>query len=195
MSGVASEAAGLDLRLLVPLVAALCAFVAWVGRIWYEGWQDNRRRARAQDNLVRALYAEIDFNTRDMEEFLEKSPSEAVLRDKMTADPNLVPHITDARHTEIYRCRISELHTVKHETLRRMVHFYGVLEKIKVQIDADNYPSYKTLSIEGRMNAVLVIIRTAERARDFGQDILDDMAEDYVALGLTRFDRSFRSRL
>ena len=51
-----------------------------------------------QDNLVRAIYAEIDFNTTDMEIFLTKSPSLPVLRKAMAERDDLFPHITDARH-------------------------------------------------------------------------------------------------
>lgn len=165
------------------------AFGLWVLKELFQGvmrWRDAKQR---RDNLVRALYAEIDFNTRDMEVFLTRSPSEEQLRTRMAANPALVPHITDARHTEIYRTRIGELHGVTDPVLSKMVHFYGMLEKIKVQIDGVNYPSYLTLSVDGRMNGVMVIVRTAQLAKKFGTELLADMERDFPQLNLSRFDR------
>lgn len=165
------------------------AFGLWLMKEFVEGWRRSRLAKKQQNNLVRALYSEIDFNTRDMEEFLAKSPNEEKLRDAMSANPKLVPHITDARHTEIYRNRIGELHSMKDTSLSGMVHFYGMLEKIKVQIDAVNYPSYRSLSIDGRMYAVVVIVRTSIIAKRFGLVVLADMERDYKKLNLKRFDR------
>lgn len=179
----------MEVTLARALYALVGAIAAWIIK---ELWQAELRRRdsnKRRDNLVRALYAEVDFNTRDMEKFLSKSPSAAVLEEKMTANPGLVPHITDARHTEIYRNKIAELHGVKDRTLSNMVHFYGMLEKIKMQIEGINYPSYQTLSVEGRMNGVLVIVRTSHVARRLGQQLLKDMEQDYPSLNLSRFDR------
>ncbi|WP_295312017.1 hypothetical protein [Roseobacter sp.] len=177
----------------VILMRAILAFAAavavWVIREIYLGWKATRDARAKRNNLVRALYAEIDFNTRDMEWFLSKSPGEPQLRDKMTANPSLVPHITDARHTEIYRTRLAELHGVTDPILSRMVHFYGMLEKIKVQIDGVNYPSYQTLSVEGRLNGVMVIVRTSRMAHRYGSELLSQMEQDFPALSLSRFDR------
>ncbi|MEL7163866.1 MAG: hypothetical protein AAGL96_00220 [Pseudomonadota bacterium] len=178
-----------DTRLIVSGISAAVAIGLWVAKEFIQAWLRREDGKKRRDNLVRALYAEVDFNTRDMEIFLSKSPSKDTLKDTMTANPSLVPHITDARHTEIYRSKIAELHGVKDRTLSNMVHFYGMLEKIKMQIEGVNYPSYKTLSVDGRMNGVMVIVRTAHVARRLGQDLLSDMEQDYPKLALTRFDR------
>ncbi len=162
----------------------------WVLKEIFQGVLRLRRARLLQDNLVRALYAEIDFNTRDMEAFLEKSPSTIDLSKVIKADPDLVPHITDARHTEIYRNRIRELHTITDRTLRGAVEFYGLLEKIRVQIEGVNLPSYRTLSDEGRVQAVDVIRQTAQRSLDVGRDLLDMFDQDYTGLGLERLSRS-----
>ena len=45
-----------------------------------------------QYNLVRAIYAEIDFNTTDVEIFLTKSPSRPVLRKAMAERDDLILH-------------------------------------------------------------------------------------------------------
>lgn len=189
MSDIATQVGSVDIKLLVPLVGAMAAFWVWIIKELYQVRQRREAAATQHDNLVRALFAEIDFNTRDMQDFLKKSPSEDKLKAAMTGNPGLVPHITDARHTEIYRNRIGALHTVSNSTLSRMVHFYGMLEKVKVQIDGVNYPSYQTLSVDGRMNGVMVIVRTAGLAERFGLQLLRDMQADYPKLDLSRFDR------
>lgn len=166
------------------------AFGLWLLKEIVEGWRRYRHATKQQNNLVRALYAEIDFNTCDMEIFLEKSPNEQALRDAMTANPKLVPHITDARHTEIYRNRINELHSMSDETLAGMVHFYGMLEKVTAKIEAVNYPSFQSVSIEGRIFAVMGIVRSAILARRFGNDLLASMAKEHRKLGLKRFNRN-----
>ncbi|WP_317055132.1 hypothetical protein [Roseovarius rhodophyticola] len=143
----------------------------------------------AQDNLARALYAEIDFNTCDMDIFLERSPPLSELRQKLEDDCKLVPHITDARHTEIYRAHLNGIHSISDQTLQQCVQFYGLLEKIWVQIEGVNYPSYRTLSLEGRCNAVDVIKRTARTASVCGAALLRDFEKEYASLNLTRFDR------
>ena len=84
-----------------------------------------------QDNLVRAIYAEIDFNTTDMEIFLMKSPSLPVLRKAMVERDNLINHITDARHAWFYSSRISEMYVISDDLMSQIVQFYGLLEKIK----------------------------------------------------------------
>lgn len=166
------------------------AFGLWLLKEVVEAWRSHRRGVKQQNNLVRALYAEIDFNTCDMEIFLEKSPDEQALREALTANPRLVPHITDARHTEIYRNRINELHSMSDETLAGMVHFYGMLEKIAAKIEAVNYPSFQLVSIEGRIFAVMGIVRSAILARRFGNDLLEKMAKEHTKLNLKRFNRN-----
>jgi hypothetical protein len=179
----------MELTLARAVYALAGAIVVWIVKELWQGELRRRDSNKRRDNLVRALFAEVDFNTRDMEIFLSKSPSAEALQEKMSANPRLVPHITDARHTEIYRNKIAELHGVKDRTLSNMVHFYGMLEKIKMQIEGINYTSYQTLSVEGRMNGVLVIVRTSHVARTLGQQLLADMQQDYPLLELVRFDR------
>jgi hypothetical protein len=172
------------------LIAFAVAFGLWLIKEVFEGWRRTRQATKQYSNLVRALYSEIDFNTRDMEKFLHESPDEETLRKAMSANPKLVPHITDARHTEIYRNRIGELHSMSDKTLSGMVHFYGMLEKVKAKIDAVNYQSFQSVSIEGRMFAVMGIVRSATTAKRFGIDLLNDMAKDHKTLKLKRFDRN-----
>jgi hypothetical protein len=179
----------IDIRFFLAFLAPSLGFAVWFGKRWMEDRREQARLRLAQDNLVRALYAEIDFNTYDMDIFLRKSPSQSILREKLAADCNLVPHITDARHTEIYRNKINEVHSISDGSLQLTVHFYGLLEKIRVQIDGINLPSYRTLSLEGRLNAVDVIRRTAKEAELCGDLLLRKLEHDHPKLDLSRFER------
>lgn len=172
-----------------PLILATGGVLVWgIGRGW-EVWTERQTNVQVQNNLVRALFAEIDFNQRDMERFLRDSPSAEVIRAAIAANPKLVPHITDARHTEIYRSRMGEIHNISDRILRQTVEFYGLLEKIRVQVEAVNYPSFKTLSTEGRVNAVDVIRRTAHHAAIRGDALLAGYDREYPNLQLERLAR------
>lgn len=178
-----------DFRVYGPVIAASVTVTVWAAsRIW-EIVSQNRQARQRQGNLVRALFAEIDFNQRDMERFLAFSPSQEVIRQAILDNPKLVPHITDARHTEIYRSRIWELHTISDKVLRETVEFYGLLEKIRVQIESINYASFGTLSPEGRNNAVDVIRRTSFQASVCGAVLLEEFAKQHPQLALARLSR------
>ncbi|MEP4195764.1 MAG: hypothetical protein ABJL99_09035 [Aliishimia sp.] len=172
-----------------PLILATGGVLVWgIGRGW-EVWTKRQTDMQVQNNLVRALYAEIDFNQRDMERFLRDSPSAEVIRAAIENNPKLVPHITDARHTEIYRNRVGDIHNISDRILRQTVEFYGLLEKIRVQIEALNYPSFKTLSADGRVNAVDVIRHTAHHTAIRGDTLLAGYDREYPELQLGRLAR------
>lgn len=120
---------------------------------------EDRKNAHAkvlkQDNLVRAIYAEIDFNTTGMEIFLTKSPSLPALRKAMAERDDLIPHITAARHIWFYSSRISEMHVISDDLMSQIVQFYGLLEKIKMQVEGLNAKSYGTLSAAGWFKLVI----------------------------------------
>ena len=142
-----------------------------------------------QDNLVRAIYAEIDFNTTGMEIFLTKSPSLPVLRKAMAERDDLIPHITDARHTWFYSSRISEMHVISDDLMSHIVQFYGLLEKIKMQVEGLNAKSYSTLSAAGWFKLVILIRNTAEEAWLCGKDLLRGLEHAYRELELARYQR------
>ncbi|MGR3378562.1 hypothetical protein [Salipiger abyssi] len=178
----------IDIRFFLAFLAPTLGFAIWfVKRVMDERAAEGERET-ARDNLVRALFAEIDFNTRDMEVFLEYSPSRAYLEKRFAQYPDLIPHITDARHTEIYRNRIREVHGITDGALHLTVNFYGLLEKIRVQVEGVQKPSFATLAPDARVRAVDVIVRTAWEAKLCGMKLLDDLDRDHRALKLKRFE-------
>lgn len=190
MSVSGAEAASVaDARLLVAMVAIAGSIFVWVVQQIVLSMLRAGEKKRGSENFVRSLSAEIDFNTRDMEIFLTKSVSSERLRQALREDPDLVPHITDARHTEVYRARISELHNISDHILQKTINFYGLLEKIRVQVEGVDSPSFKTISAEGRFNVVDLIRSTAEEARREGVDLLREFRKAFPELDLRRYDR------
>ena len=95
-------------KFTLSLITAILGFGIWNIQRFMEDRKNTHAKVLKQDNLVRAIYAEIDFNTTDTEIFLTKSPSLPVLRKAMAERDDLIPHITDARHTWFYSSRISK---------------------------------------------------------------------------------------
>jgi hypothetical protein len=124
-----------------------------------------------------------------MEIFLTKSPSLSVLRPAMAERDDLIPHITDARHTWFYSSRISEMHVISDDLMSQIVQFYGLLEKIKMQVEGLNAKSYGTLSSAGRFKVVVLIRNTAEEAWLCGKELLRELEHAYTKLGLVRYQR------
>ncbi|QDC10198.1 hypothetical protein FHY55_13485 [Oceanicola sp. D3] len=176
-------------RLVIALVVPLVAMAVWWCKRYLDDQKSQERRNKARDKLVRAMYAEIDFNTNDMTRFLEKSLDKASLRQRFEEDPDLVPHITDARHTEIYRSRIGDIDVFDSDILHMIVTFYGLLEKIRAQIEGINLPSYTTVSVAGRLNAVEVIRKTAMEAEVSGKELLRRMEQHSPKLNMRRAER------
>ena len=86
-------------KFTLSLITAILGFGIWNIQRVMEDRKNANAKVLKQDNLVRAIYAEIDFNTTGMEIFLTKSPSLPVLRKAMAERDDLIPHITGARHT------------------------------------------------------------------------------------------------
>ena len=85
-------------KFTLSLITVILGFGIWNIQRFMKDCKNAHAKVLKQDNLVRAIYAEIDFNTKDMEIFLTKSPSRPVLRKAMAERDDLIPHITDARH-------------------------------------------------------------------------------------------------
>lgn len=181
----------IDIRFFLAFLAPTVGFAIWFAKRIIEQRNAAEAQREADMNFIRALYAEIDFNTRDMEIFNRDSADPEKVRDALMANPDRVPHVTDARHTQVYRDRIQDLHIIEDGVMHKTIYFYGLLEKILVQAQGFDKPSYKTLSDEGRVAAVELMRGTADVAERCGQSLLKDFEDEpsYRGLGLARFDR------
>ena len=116
-------------------VTASATVVIWAASRMYETLKSIRDRRRDMRNFVFAFYAEIDFNTWEMEDFAEHSVDIEAVAAALQADSGLVPHVTDSRHTLIYRNNIDKLSYLDRDLIGDLVAFYGYLEKLKTRID------------------------------------------------------------
>lgn len=166
----------------------------WVASRLFDLVMAYRHRVADRNAFIRAIYAEVDFNTFDMTRFLDATISLERLSD-LFQDPEFVPHITDARHTEIYRSRIDELHFViddgksDHSLVGDMVRFYGELEKVIQQIEGLGKPSFKLISVPGKVATIGNIYNTCAACERIGVTILGKMQARFPELGLSRNKR------
>lgn len=178
-----------DPRLIAAVVAALATVLIWCLGRGYELFAERRHEEAVRRNFIRALYAEVDFNTTDMELFLSE-PLTPTLERTIRENNSLIPHIVDARHTEFYRSNISALHHVSDRLIGRVVHFYGMIEKLASQIDALERPSFRSISPESRVKAVERIYQSVRDCHIAGMNLLADLAADDQKLALNRTDRN-----
>lgn len=171
-------------------LTGLIAVLLWLATRVVEIRKGRRDRLERREQFIRALFFEIDYNTRDMEIFARKSPEMSVVEAKMRSDRAFIPHITDARHTEIYTTNIASLHFLDRVILGDVVEFYGELAKLKSQIDGLDKPSFVTISDDGRIAAISRIGGVAGRCGLLGRKIIADMNSTYPQLSLMRSKRS-----
>ncbi|MEM7525514.1 MAG: hypothetical protein AAF360_17510 [Pseudomonadota bacterium] len=167
------------------LRAGLIGVLIWVASQVRDSHLRSRERAVSGEAYIRALYAEIDFNTRDLRLFVDQFDPpriEAAIR----ADASLVPHITDARHTQMYMSRLTEIHSAGGAVIFDIVDFYGALEKIRTQIEGISAPSYRSISPEGRVQVIRRLRDACEDAEHKGRMILGKLEISHSALGLAR---------
>lgn len=171
------------------VITASVAFLIWVMTRIYELARELRLRRSDKRNYITALYAEIDFNTRDMEIFLAASSSIEDAVAQFHADPQFVPHITDARHTDIYARTLTSITHVGKDQIGRIVQFYGLLEKLKAQVDGLHLESFAKISAEGKEGTLRGIFATVGECASLGEQILAGLEDRYGKVGLTRNPR------
>jgi hypothetical protein len=182
-----SENALSDLVFIIRL--GIVTILLWICSRAYDFWIKHVSRAAERNAFLRAIYAEVDFNTFDMTRFLDSTVSIDLLAPHLER-ADYIPHITDARHTEIYRSRITELDALsgrygRHENLvGSLVQFYGELEKVTQQIEGLSKPSFVQISPKGKAGTINRIYKTCAVCEGLGKGILSKMEKSYPRLGL-----------
>lgn len=166
------------------LAGVVAIFLFLLGKL-YEIARDYFRLRRLRRNLVRALYAEIDFNTRDLTRFVEETDIDYVVR-RLREKPDRIPLITDARHTLFYTSRLPEMQFVSNRVIGRIVHFYGRLERLRVQIESIGNEAYMSQDVEARIAVVQRVFKTATTCKNAGEGLMNAMEKDYTGLHLER---------
>ncbi|MEM9717470.1 MAG: hypothetical protein AAF826_13225 [Pseudomonadota bacterium] len=119
---------------------------------------------RERRNLVQALYAEIDFNTSELEVFLGSFGDMEALKQRIEDKATEIPHIADARHTIVYTQNVPRLGILKPAIISRLIEFYGLMNGIKEHIDSLNRTSYEKLQPEFKFKMVEHIKGQCEKA-------------------------------
>ncbi|MEO0680642.1 MAG: hypothetical protein AAF192_09530 [Pseudomonadota bacterium] len=174
------------LRAVGPFVAAFAAVALWALSRLAEAIAGWLRSTSARRAMIRAISAEIDYNTSDLAHFVDASPPIDQIRSAIQQNPNFIPHVTDARHTVVYRDRIGDLHRLDDDYIASVVRFYGELEKIREQIEGIRRPSYLTISETGRLEVVRRLTSRSRTARDLGLMVLERMERTHPRYRLKR---------
>jgi len=174
-----------SLKIGTAILAGAVAILLFILGKGYELARDHLQRRSLRRNLIRALYAEIDFNTRDLTRFVDETDVEYVAR-RLRENPERIPLITDARHTLFYTSRLAEMHFVSNRVIGRIVHFYGRLEKLRVQIESIGGEAWLTLDVEAKIAVIQRAVKTAGSCQRAGTALLEVMERDYKGLHLER---------
>ena len=81
------------------------------------------------------------------------------------------------------------MHVISDYLMSQIIQFYGLLEKIKMQVEGLNAKSYGTLSPARRFKVVVLIRNTAEEAWLCGKDLLRNLEHAYSESGLAQYQR------
>jgi len=164
----------------------------WVASRIVEFWRERRNQRDQQENFIRAVFSEVDFNTLDMTNFLETAIPIEQLRGLFDTNGSLIPHITNARHTDMYSSRLGEVHNAapilgpSTDLIPKMIFFYAELEKLAKQVDGLSSKSFSTISAFGKTNVIDHIYTTAKKSEKLGLSIIEEMIFSYPQLNLKR---------
>ncbi len=176
------------LNLPIPLWVGAFSITIWVLTRVTETLQARRERKQERRKYISALFAEIDFNTWEMEQFKRQSENLEAIGAALNANNRLIPHITDSRHTEIYNINLDKITHLKNGLISDVVAYYGQLEKLKTRIDGLQLASFATISVEGRVKTIERINDTARLCAELGTDIMKRLSDEYESYHLTRKD-------
>ncbi|MDD9911364.1 MAG: hypothetical protein OXR62_16980 [Ahrensia sp.] len=180
----------MDPESLVSLVRlGLVTVCLWVASRAFElvrsSWQTHQKKK----SYIRALFAEIDFNLVDLKRFVAVAPNAERLTQSLS-DNKTIPHLTDARHTDIYKSNLDLLYHLDDDLISSIVGFYGTLEKMNAMITGVLQPSYLTISTQGRVNVVLRLQTFAAETSLAGDSILEKLDTGFPNLNLQKSRKS-----
>ena len=158
-------------------------FVFGASQLW-DLTREHRKSQRATQSYIRALFAEIDFNTTDLRRFNNAAIDYSDLLNAFEGNKSLVPHITDARHTVVYSDSLSRLSDLPDGFIRDVVEFYGDLEKIREIIAGLDKSSFQTISARGKLNVIKRLYGRTVEAENLGLALLDRFCDEFCELGL-----------
>ncbi|WP_306150864.1 hypothetical protein [Roseovarius sp. MMSF_3281] len=160
-------------------------FVFGASQLW-DLTREHRKSQRATQSYIRALFAEIDFNTADLHRFNESTIATSVLIKAFQRNNGLIPHISDASHTIVYSTNLARLSDLPNGLIRDVVEFYGDLAKIRESVAGLEKESFKTISPEGKVNVIEGLYRRSISTEGLGESLLNKFGEEFSDLSLRR---------
>ncbi len=133
------------------------------------GWREEQRHA---ERLICALYAEIDANVQDLEEFLDRSPPLARVKQAVESDANFQPHFTGTEHTLVYQTHLSELASLPRAVIFKVVAFYTQMERIRTILASLERQSFRTISGTGRAQVIEELWHAMGTGVRLGREVL-----------------------
>lgn len=159
------------------LIFALTNLLSFVRSLW--------RTYRDRGRYIRALYSEIRFNVMDLRNFNKKESSIQKVYDALDADPTgMIPHVTDAKHTHIYKSSVTQLAEVDGHLIGSIVQYYGQLDQIVEMINGLSKASFKTISAQGQKNVINRIYAHTRQAEAYGTTLMSALERRYPLLRL-----------
>ncbi len=166
--------------------SALAVIVVWIASKIFDYFDSRSKSNKEKEKFIRTLYAEIDLNTRDMEEFLRTSADISAVSAAIRSNRDFIPHITDSRSKDVYESKIELIHFAGNDYIADVIEFYGAMDRITREIEGIYLPSYKVISDEGRVACIEDIVAFTDACAVIGVSLLRDMEETYPYLHLKR---------
>ncbi|MEM0946832.1 MAG: hypothetical protein AAGK37_05470 [Pseudomonadota bacterium] len=172
----------IDIRFSLAFLAPTLGFVVWFAKRLIDDARAEDRRLKAEANLMRALFAEIDFTVGNLQHYLRVAPGSEELMERFTEKRFLIPHITDRAHTQIYDSRIADIHWIPDADMQLLVAFYGLVHGIEAQVEGLQKPSFSSISASGKCRVMELISEHTEEAVQFGQKLLASFRDRHPEL-------------
>ena len=129
--------------------------------------------SRRKKNIAKALYVEIQENTKELDKFLEQDP-EAV-KAAVMADRSLIPHLVYNDKTYFFEQAKDHISSFPTDVLEPVVVFYNELEYLYAQIDGLEKPTFKCISDNGRAQAIQNMWDSVARASRYGEKAMESL--------------------
>ena len=131
--------------------------------------------------MIRCLCTEVEHNMADLEKFWDGRNN--IIGDlerlKSKLEDGLIPLAIYSDHTVVYYGNITELHHLKDSTIKILLLYYGSLGKFRALSEGFVLPSFKTISIEGKITVIKELYEECERCIDYGNCVLKELKNNY----------------
>lgn len=136
---------------------------------------------KGKKGLIRYLCTEVEHNMADLEKFWDgrNNITGDLERLKSKLEDGLIPLAIVSDHTVVYYGNITELHQLKDSTIKLLLLYYGSLGKIRALSEGFVLPSFKTISIEGKITVIKEPFEECGRCMDYGNCVLKELKNNY----------------